>query len=86
MLTAQYKGKKLQFEKVGLMSSILIAVGIEDTPISLPNNVNMYVQLTRLENVLREKLGKTPIKGFLSFYCVKPLRRMYCDIQTKRTN
>lgn len=49
MITAQYKGKKLQFEKVGFISSTLIAIGIT-VPTKLPNNVNFYNQLVREES------------------------------------
>lgn len=48
MITAQYKGRKLVFEKVGFMSSILISVGI-NKQVSLPNNVNTYNQIVRQE-------------------------------------
>ena len=74
MITAQYKGKKLQFEKVGLMSSILIALGIEDTPISLPNNVNTFNQIVRAESCSSRDVKFFKCKSFNKDYIVLKIK------------
>ncbi len=32
-------------------------------------------QLTKLENYLRKRIGKSEIKAFISYYIVKPIRK-----------
>jgi hypothetical protein len=83
MITAQYKGRKLQFEKVGFMSSILIALGIDDKPVSLPNNVNMYVQLTRAENCSSKDVEFFKCKSFNKDYIalkIKGITKYYAKV------